>query len=364
MTEPGHRYGAWQRRLHAIQEAGRMRTLCELRPITATTARMRGRTVIVACSNDYLGLAADSAVRGAAAGAGAGASRLISGDRPHHRALEAELEAWLGRPALLFPSGYQANLAVFSTVVQEGQRVCSDSLNHASIIDGLRLGRAERQVTAHGDPAAVDPTVDLIAVEGLYSMDGDCPSLVDYPRGPLLAVDEAHAIGCLGPDGRGAAASQGVAPDILIGTFGKALGAAGAFVAGPPELKDLLINEGRSFIYTTAPAESVVATARAGLRCMRERPELRAQLADNTERFRAGLAQLGWSALGHAHIVPVVVGHASAQLAAQLLQRGVYAPQIRYPTVPAGLERIRFTVSAAHTTDQIDQILDALGPPQ
>lgn len=354
------RHSPWARRLDEIQRAGRWRKLRTVTPTGPTTAHLEGRSVVVACSNDYLGLASDPRIQQAARGAGVASSRLISGDRPIHRALEAQLEDWLGRPALIFSSGFLANLAVFSTVCVSGDRVASDAYNHASIIDGLRLSRAERTIVPHADPRAIPAEVQLIVLEGLYSMDGDTPPLRDYPTEPWLAVDEAHAVGCLGPRGRGAAAAVGIEPDILIGTFGKAFGAAGAFVAGPPELKELLINAGRSFIFTTGMPEPVAAMALAGLQAATD--ALRQRLAANVVRLRTGLRQLGWDPLGEAHIVPIVAGGRALALAERLLQADIYAPPIRYPTVARGQERLRFTVSAAHTPEQLDRICDALGP--
>ncbi len=354
------RTARWRARLDRIARAGRTRALRTLTPTGPVTGLLDGREVIVACSNDYLGLAWHPDVRGAARGGGAGASRLISGDRPAHRALEEELSRRYGQRALVFPSGYHANLAVFGTLCERGQRVASDALNHASIIDGLRLSRADRVVVPHADPAAIPPDADAIAVEGLYSMDGDVPPLDRYPAGPWLAVDEAHAVGTLGPDGLGAAEMLGVRPDVRIGTFGKAYGAAGAFVVAADPFVDLLINEGRSFIFTTAPPEPVVAMALAGLRAATS--ELRERLAANARRLRTALVQLGWDVRGAHHVVPVVVGHRAMALSRKLLGAGVFAPGIRYPTVPEGAERIRFTASAAHTEAQIDRIAEALGP--
>lgn len=354
------RHHRWHERMGAIRAAGRVRTVRTLVPTGPTTALLDGDEVIVACANDYLGLAWDPEVRRAAEGGGSTGSRLISGARPAHRALEEALEAWLGRPALLLNSGYHANLAVFGALTDEGDVVASDAANHASIIDGLRLSRARRVVVPHGDPDAIPADATWIAAEGLYSMDGDLAPLARYPRGPLLAVDEAHAIGCVGPGGRGAAAAAGVEPDLLVGTFGKAFGAAGAFVAGPAIAKEVLVNAARSFIFTTALPEAVAAMALAGLR--RATDDLREQLTENTRRLRRALADLGWRPLGDAHIVPVVTGARTMALAEELRGRGVFAPGIRYPTVPRGLERIRFTVSAAHTSDQLDRIADALGP--
>lgn len=361
MDTPEHRaerYRPWRQRLARISEAGQRRVLRTLEPTGPVTGQLDGRPVLVACSNDYLGLAWDPEVRAAAHGGGSASSRLISGTRPVHTALEEALGDWLGRPALLFGSGYQANLAVFSTLCEKTDTIASDAANHASMIDGLRLGRAQRVVTPHCDPDAIPANVRMIALEGLYSMDGDIPPFTRYPEPPWLAVDEAHAIGCLGPDGRGAAAAAGIEPDVLIGTFGKAFGAAGAFVSGPPEMIDLLINKGRSFIFTTAMPEPVAAMALAGLQ--RARPELRDRLAHNARRLRSGLTTLGWRPLGEAHIVPVVVGARAMTIAQSLLEQGIWAAGIRYPTVPLHQERIRFTVSAAHSDTDIDRILDAM----
>jgi 7-keto-8-aminopelargonate synthetase-like enzyme len=344
-----------------IRDAGRLRAPVPVQPISATTGLLYGREVVIACSNDYLGLAWDPRVRKAASGGGSGGSRLISGTRPSHVELESELERKFGRPALVFPSTWHANLSVFQAALEAGDKVASDALNHASIIDGIRLSRAQKVIVPHAQPQAVPTDVAMIALESLYSMDGDVPDLRAYPRRPWLAVDEAHAVGALGPDGRGIAASQGVTPDVLIGALGKAYGAAGGFVIGPPELKELLVNVGRSFIFTTAAPEPVVRMALAGIRAADA--ELRERLAGNAALFRTGLRDLGWSPLGVAHVVPVVVGPKAMEVAATLLERGVYAPGIRWPTVPAGQERIRFTVSAAHTPEQIEQILEALGPP-
>ncbi len=356
------RYQPWTDRLDRIEAEGNTRLLRELRQTGPTTATLAGRDVLVACSNDYLGLASDPSPSPTLHAKGSTGSRLISGHRQAHRALEDALEALYERPALTFASGYHANLAVFSSVCQPGDIIASDARNHASIIDGLRLSRATRDIVPHAQPGSIPQGVRLIALEGLFSMDGDIPPLQAYPTEPWLAVDEAHAFGCLGPKGRGAAASLGVEPDILIGTFGKACGASGAFVVGPRALIDLLINRGRSFIYTTAPSDVSTMAALSGLQRAIAADEAREQLAANARRLRLGLGQLGWEALGDAHIIPVIAGQDALQLGQQLLERGVFAPAIRYPTVARGSERIRLTVSARHTPTEIDQILDAFGP--
>jgi len=358
---PPGRYSRWTQRIADLQVAGLERTLRTLQPTSATTAMLDGQELVLACSNDYFGLAQDPRIQAAARGGGSGSSRLISGDRPHHRALEDELEDWLGQPALLFPSGFQANLAVFSTVCEPGQVIASDALNHASIIDGIRLSRSRKVIVPHCAPQHIPEDASLIALEGLFSMDGDRPPLPQYPSDPWLAVDEAHALGCLGPDGRGSAAAQGVQPDILIGTFGKAFGAAGAFVAGPAALKALLINSSRPFIYTTGPAEPVVAMARAALQHIRTHgAALREQLASNTTYLRDGLKQLGLHPLGDRHIVPIVFGSQAMQIAENLLAAGVLATGIRHPTVASGHERIRLTVSAKHSREQLNRILEGI----
>jgi 7-keto-8-aminopelargonate synthetase-like enzyme len=348
----------WRDRLARIRADGLERVVRTLVPTGPTTARLDGDEVIVACSNDYLGLAWDPEVRAAAIGGGSGGSRLISGSRPVHRQLEETVGAWLERSVVLFGSGYLANLAVLSAVPEPGDLVASDALNHASIVDGLRLGRARKVVVPHADPAAIPADARLVVVEGLFSMDGDMPPLAAYPTAPWLAVDEAHAVGCLGPGGRGAAAAAGIRPDIVIGTFGKAYGAAGAFVAGSPDLAALLVNAGRTFVFTTAPPEPLAAMALAGFR--RATDALREQLADNVRRFRRALDHLGWRPLGSAHVVPVVTGDRAMAIAARLRARGVFAPGIRWPTVRRGLERVRFTVSAAQTTVKLDLIAEAM----
>lgn len=354
----GDRFSRWRQRLDAIEEQGQTRILRTLKPTGPVTAELDGRPLLIACSNDYLGLAQHPDVLAAARGGGAGGSRLISGSRPAHRALEDALEERFGQPALLFGSGYQANLGVFSTVCEAGQLIASDALNHASIIDGIRMSRADKVVIEHRQPQQVPAPTRLVALEGLYSMDGDVPPFADYPTAPWMAVDEAHAVGCLGPGGRGAAAAAGVTPDILIGTFGKAYGSAGAFVVGPPELKALLVNTARAFIFTTAMPEPVAQMALTGMSLATD--ALRERLADNARFLRSGLQQLGWTALGDAHIIPVVVGPSAMTLATQLLKKGIFAPGIRYPTVPTGQERIRFTVSAAHSKTDLSKILDAM----
>ena len=350
------RYAAIEAEVSRIDQSGLRRRLRRLQMIDAVRGVLDGAPVTVFCSNDYLGLAFEPSLVGG--GGGVGSSRLISGNRWAHEALEERLAALYGRPATLFSSGYHANLALMSTVVGEADVVASDALNHASIIDGLRLSKAGRVVTPHGDPGGIPEGARMAVVEGLYSMDGDVLDLPAYRGEHWLAVDEAHAFGVLGPDGRGAAAAQGVEPDFVVGTLGKALGCYGAFVVGPPCLKELLVSRGRSFIFTTGLPEWVPTRALAALDLAND--ERRARLSDRVRRLRAGLAALGIPALGRHHVVPIVLGGRTMDVAQALLERGFWAAGIRAPTVPAGHERIRLTCSSEHTEQQIDQLLDAL----
>lgn len=358
MASPSDRYAALSQRLIDIEQAGRRRSLSPLTMTGPTTGIRDGRAVTVFCSNDYLGLSWHPDVVAAWQGRGVGSARLISGDRPVHHALEEALSEHYGRPATLLSSGYHANLALLSTLLQRGDRVASDALNHASIIDGIRLSRADRVILPHDTPGDIPAGTTLAVTEGLFSMDGDIPALSAWQGEHWLMVDEAHAFGVLGPEGRGAAAAQGIEPDFIVGTFGKAIGAYGAFVIGPPSLRSLLISTGRAFIFTTGLPSPVAAAALAGLRCADD--ALRGQLAENVARLRGGLSDLGLPALGDAHIVPVVLREATMPVAEALLDAGYYAAGIRPPTVAPGAERIRLTLSAAHTADQIDGLLDVL----
>lgn len=344
----------WSQRLAALEGQGLKRSLQALEMFGPTKARVGTQNVHVFSSNDYLGLALHPDVQGAWAGGGSGSSRLIAGTRPAHLELEQALEDHFGRPALVFSSGYQANLAVLSTLFDADTRVGSDRLNHASLIDGLRLSSCSVQILDHGQAS---DEVDVHVVESLYSMDGDSPDLNIY-SGFGLVVDEAHAVGCLGPAGRGIAAEQGVLPDILVGTFGKAYGAAGAFVLCSKTAKALLVSMGRSFVYSTALADGAARAALVGLRLAND--GRREALAENTDRFRSGIARLGLKTSGTAHIVPVVLGESTMGAASALLKAGFFVPGIRFPTVERGQERLRFSLSSAHSFKQIDAALDAL----
>ena len=344
----------WRARLQEVHKGGLERSLRPLKMISSTQAEMNGHRVEVFSSNDYLGLAQHPEMREAWRGGGAGSSRLIAGSRPVHHLLETALEEHFGRPALVFSSGYQANLAVMTTLFRSQHTVGSDRLNHASIIDGLRLGACSVTIAEHGLFA---PDVDAHVVEGLYSMDGDRIDLMQRPD-EFLVVDEAHSVGALGPGGRGVAAEQGRRPDVLVGTFGKSYGASGAFVILDEDAKRLLVSQGRSFVYTTALAEPAAQAALLGLALATD--ERRGLLRSKVDRFRSGLNDLGVEALGEDHVVPVVLGDKTMAASDSLIQQGIFVPGIRYPTVKKGTERLRFSLSSAHTDESIDRVLEAL----
>ncbi len=351
------RYAAWRARAEGITAEGLKRSLRAQIPTGPTTARIGANDYDVFSSNDYLGLAEHPEIRAAMGSGGAGAARLISGNRPEHDALEEALGAWMGRPATLFASGYLANVAVMTTLFGAGDLVASDALNHASIIDGLRLSKCRRAILPHGGTSVPEGTTGIV-VEGLYSMDGDAPDFAGMPKGPMWVVDEAHAVGCLGPEGRGLAAAVGFIPDVVVGTLGKAFGAAGAFVIGPPEVRELLVSSARSFIYTTAMPAGVARAATVGLRLATQ--DRRDRLGSNTTRLREGLRQSGIEAGGVAHIVPIATGARTMEVAQHLFTLGVLVGAVRFPTVPRGQERLRLTVSAAHSHGQIDQLVENL----
>ena len=343
-----------------------------------------GRRLLAFCSNDYLGLAADPrVVRAFQAGAerygvGAGASHLVSGHSVAHQRLEEELAAFMGAPrALLFSTGYMANLAVAGALVGRRGSVYEDKLNHASLLDAARLSGAAVKRYRHGDLAQLRARLEqgsgdkLILSDGVFSMDGDLaplPQLAALARehGARLLVDEAHGLGVLGERGRGSLEALGVAPGppvVVMGTLGKALGAFGAFVAGEEALVETLIQEGRTYIYTTALPPAVAEAARASLRLVRYEPWRREKLLQLVERFRAGAGQLGL-ALGESAtpIQPVILGEAGRALAASrhLYEQGLLVTAIRPPTVPAGTARLRITFSASHEPEHVDRLLAAL----
>lgn len=329
-------------------------------------------------SNDYLGLAT-RAPKDAMAPAGAGASRLVTGEHAAHRALEGEIADWL-RPtlgcqdALAFTSGYAANVGALTALLGPGDLVVSDALNHASIIDGIRLSRASVAVTPHRDVAAVARALAdgsfrraLVVVESYYSMDADSPDLpalreVCDTAGAALMVDEAHAFGALGPHGAGLCAEQGVTPDVWVGTLGKALGSQGGVVAGSAELVLWLWNRARSFVFSTGLSPAVAETATRNVRWARTADDARRGLAARALQLRDGLAALGLDVRGAGHVVPWRVGspEAAARTAGALRERGFEVQGIRPPTVPGGTSRIRFGMTAGHTAEHVGDLLAAI----
>jgi 8-amino-7-oxononanoate synthase len=359
-------------RLEELRERGLYRRLRLIEGPQGPRVLLSGREVLLLCSNDYLGLAADPRVREAAAeaalrwGAGSGASRLISGNMEPHRELEAALASFKGyERALLFGSGYLANTGTIAALAGPGEVVFSDELNHASIIDGCRLARAETAVYRHNDiqhlesllrAAAGRPA--LIVTDGIFSMDGDVAPLAELLQvarrhGARLMVDEAHATGALGPGGRGAVAAAGLSGkvDVVMGTMGKALGSYGAYVCANAETVDYLVNRARPFVFSTAPPPPVIGAARAALGVLEAEPERVVRLMANAGVLREALAAEGFAAgASTTQIVPIEIGEAEAtmELCERALERGVFAQGIRPPTVPEGSSRLRFTVMATH----------------
>jgi 8-amino-7-oxononanoate synthase len=364
-------------RLAELRRSGLHRRLRLIEGPQGPRVLLDGADVLLLCSNNYLGLADHPKVRAAAAeaaeryGAGAGASRLISGTMSLHRKLEERLaEFERAESALLFGSGYLANTGFVAALAGPGDVVFSDELNHASIIDGCRLSRAETFVYRHRDvehlewgirTAAGRPR--LIVTDGVFSMDGDVAPLsalaaVAKRHRCLLAVDEAHGTGALGEGGRGAVAAAGLERevDVIIGTLGKALGGYGAYVCSSAEVIELLVNTARPFIFSTAPPPPSVGAALAALALLVERPGQVEQLRRNAAVLREALAAHGLdTGASRTQIMPVLVGdpRRAVALCERALEAGVFAQAIRPPTVPAGSSRLRLTVMATHRAGEL-----------
>lgn len=371
-------------RLAELRAAGLERRTRRVDGASGPWVRIDGREVLLLCANDYLGLAGDERVREAAAGAalrwgaGAGASRLVSGTLPIHEELEARLAAWERRErAVLFGSGYLANVGVISALAERGDVVFSDALNHASIVDGCRLSRAEVFVYRHADVehlawglARAEGRGALVVTDSVFSMDGDVAPLAEIVAlarrwGARTAVDEAHGTGCLGPGGRGAVAAAGLEEqvDVLVGTLGKALGAYGAYVACGGDLAALLVNSARPFIFSTAPPPAAAGAALAALAILEQEPGRPARLQANAALLRDALSAHGLDTGGSStQILPLVVGAAEDAVAAAegALGEGVFAQAIRPPTVPAGTSRLRVAVSSEHTPADLRAAADVL----
>ena len=348
-------------------------------------AVVEGRRVVAFCSNDYLGLANHpalvAAVRDAAErwGVGSGASHVVSGHLRPHEELEERLAAFVGRErALYFTTGYMANLAIVPALVERNDAVFADKLNHASLIDAALLARAEHVRYPHGDVEGLArrleqsrPRRKLILTDAVFSMDGDLaplPQLFELAErfDAWLVVDDAHGFGVLGPGGRGSLAHFGLPPSprlILMGTLGKAAGVSGAFVAGDRRVIEWLTQRARPYIFTTASSPVIAAALLASLELIAAGDDRRAHLRDLIARLRAGLQGLPWRLLpSPTAIQPVLVGgnDAAVRLAERLFARGLWVPAIRPPTVPAGTARLRISLSAAHTLEQVEALIAAL----
>lgn len=340
-----------------------------------------GKPLLAFCSNDYLGLASHPVLTEVAAnsladsGLGGAASHLICGHHEAHHDLEQKLAAFTGRSsALFFSTGYMANMGVISALAGKGDTIFSDALNHASIIDGCRLSRARVETYPHRDVDTLaarlsdTPGHKLVVTDGVFSMDGDMAPLRELAvlcrrHDALLIVDDAHGFGCVGPGGRGSVASLGLDETdvpLVIGTFGKAFGTSGAFVAGPALLTDYLVQKARTYIYTTAMPPALARASLASLELVEREQFRRTHLQTLISRFRSSMVDLGYTLMpSETPIQPVMVGdaHAALALSSALEQQGLLVTAIRPPTVPQGASRLRVTFSAAHSEADLDRLL-------
>jgi glycine C-acetyltransferase/8-amino-7-oxononanoate synthase len=366
-----------QDRLSEIRNHGLYRRMRCVSGPQGPRVLLDGKPVLLLCSNNYLGLADHPRVREAAAeaamryGAGSGASRLVSGNMTIHRRLEEQLAGFKRSDAcLLFGSGYLANAGVVSALAGEGDVVFSDALNHASIIDGCRLARAETFVYDHCDTDHLEWGLrqaegrgSLIVTDGVFSMDGDVAPLerlveLGQRYDARVMVDDAHGTGAIGPDGRGSVAEAGLEGevDIVVGTLGKSLGSYGAFVCCDQSMAKYLINSARTLIFSTALPPPAVAAAMGALELLREQPRRVEKLQRNAGVLRAALVQQGLPMPdAPTQILPLVVGdaHETVRASERALERGIFAQAIRPPTVPAGTSRLRLAVMAAHTKSEL-----------
>lgn len=371
-------------RLAELRELGLYRRMRLVSGPQGPRVVLDGKPVLLLCSNNYLGLADHPRVREAAAeaamrwGVGAGASRLVSGNMTIHRRLEERLADFEHAPSvLLFGSGYLANTGIVGALAGAGEVVFSDELNHASLIDGCRLARAETFVYDHRDTEHLawglekaEGRGSLIVTDSVFSMDGDVAPLEEIVllarrHGARVVVDEAHGTGCVGPGGRGAVADAGLEDevDVVIGTLGKALGAYGAYACCESSMARWLVNSARTLIFSTAPSPPAVAGALAALELLRSEPQRVRRLRRNGETLRTELAREGFAVgASTTQIVPLVVGDArtAVRVCEAALERGVFAQAIRPPTVPAGTSRLRLAVMASHTPGELRDAARAL----
>jgi glycine C-acetyltransferase len=376
----------------ALKERHLYRALRVMSSAQGPIVSVDDRRLISLSSNDYLGLTHHPRLRAAAIeavrefGVGSGAVRTIAGTMTMHEALEAELAEFKGTPAVLtFQSGFTANTGVLPTVTGETDLIVSDALNHASIIDGMRLSKAPRQIYPHADVAALreilrearatgrpgggEHRLILVVTDGVFSMDGDIaplPGIVEAAEefGAAVMVDDAHASGVLGRNGRGTVDHFGLHGRVAIqvGTLSKAVGALGGYVAGSHALRDILTQRARPFLFSTSHPPAVVAACREAIRVMCDEPELQERLWANTARFKAELTRLGFDT-GHSEtpITPVMMGDpdTAGRFSDRLLDEGVFAQPVVFPTVAIDRSRLRTIVTAAHADEQLDMALSA-----
>jgi 8-amino-7-oxononanoate synthase len=374
--------------LEALERAGLRRQLRRWDGPQGAWFKLEGRRVLNFASNNYLDLASHEIPRSAArsavdeSGLGAGSARLVAGNHSEHEQLETELARFHRLPAaLLFNSGFQANVGIIPALVGSEDVVLSDALNHASIVDGCRLSRAQVKIYRHADAADARRKLGaarrsarraLVITESLFSMDGDPAPLAELREAcaefdAWLMVDEAHAVGVLGPGGRGLSAEVGAIPEVLVGTLGKAFGSFGAYAVGSAALRELLVHGARSFVFTTALPPQIAAASRAALSlaaspegdAARARLRQTAQLlADRLEALELGSPNTS----PDGHIQPVILGdeRQTMEVSQGLLARGVYAPGIRPPTVPRGTSRLRLSLTAGHKAEDIEQLIAGL----
>ncbi len=379
--------------LAALREAGLYRPLRVMSSAQGPIVSIDRKRAISLASNDYLGLTHHPRVREAALaavrdfGAGSGAVRTIAGTMTLHEDLESELAAFKGVEAVLtFQSGFSANTGVIPTITGEQDLIVGDALNHASIIDAMRLSKAPRKVYPHGDVNALRAILDeavakgrpdgsgpyrllLVVTDGVFSMDGDIaplPAIVDAAEaaGAAVMVDDAHGSGVLGRNGRGSVDHFGLHGRVAIqvGTLSKAVGVLGGYVAGSQDLRDLLTQRSRPFLFSTSHPPAVAAACSAAIKVMQDEPELIERLWANTRRFKAELARLGFdTGRSETPITPVMMGDArtAGQFSDRLLQLGVFAQPVVYPTVALDKARLRTIVTAAHTDELLDTCLAA-----
>ncbi|MCA9533282.1 MAG: 8-amino-7-oxononanoate synthase [Myxococcales bacterium] len=373
-----------RQRLADLEARGLLRRPRTVEGQQGATLLVDGRELLCFSSNNYLGFAnhAELIAAGTRAmqesGAGAGASRLISGNMAAHEAAEVALAAYVQQPAArLFSTGYAANVGALQALAEPGDVLYSDALNHASLIDGCRLSRARVERYHHTDLDHLRHLLRsnrgsarraFIVTDALFSMDGDVAPLPALRAladefDAALYVDEAHSVGVLGPSGRGACAAADVRPDVLVGTLGKAFGLAGAFAASDGDTAQWLYNRARSFVFSTGPQPSLAAQVVAAVPLVESADAERARLVRHSERLRAHLRALGHQVPSLATpIVPLLLGSEARALeaAAGLMNRGIFVPAIRPPTVPVGTARLRIVPTAAHTDAQLDALMSAL----